>query len=175
MQRMRVDSGWRIAGLGAKGPAGPLAPKLRLFGQFVGDWEIFGRPAEGAPSSESPGGEVHVGWVLGGTAIQDVWGPLDPATGRLVPQGTTLRYYDASIDAWRSTGFSAYQRAMRRFIGHPVDGEIVLKEQGRGWRGERWIFSDVTRDRFRWRAESPRTSRGPRRITEDYSIRRKRR
>ncbi|MDG6956764.1 MAG: hypothetical protein JRN13_06510 [Nitrososphaerota archaeon] len=117
-------------------------------------------------------GEVHARWALGGTGIQDVWGPLDGESGRLVPQGTTLRFYDPSIRAWRSTWVSPYQRAVRRFIGRKEGEEIVLREEGAGWKGELWIFSEISQTSFRWRAETPTSPRGERRVTEDYLIRR---
>jgi hypothetical protein len=161
--------------LGAAGPVPQLATKLRLFGQFVGDWEIHPPASENELSlSPGPSGEVHFGWILGGTGIQDVWGPLDPVARGLVPQGTTLRFYDSELGAWRSTWISPYQRAVRPFIGRKVGREIILKEQGRGWRGEHWIFSDITPHAFRWRAERKATARGPRRIVEQYRIARKR-
>ncbi len=144
-----------------------------LFGQFVGDWEIFPPRSEwnGAPPAAS--GEVHFRWVLGGTAVQDIWGPLDDASRRLVPQGSTLRFYDPSIRAWRSTWISPYQRAVRRFVGRKVGREIVLREQDQGWKGELWIFSEITKNSFRWRAESRPSRRARRRITEDYLLRRR--
>jgi len=173
VQRMD-DRRWRLNGLGATGPVRSRQRQLALFGQFVGDWDILPPPSEWKGEEPEPGGQVHFRWILGGTGVQDVWGLLDPPTGRLVPQGSTLRFYDPSLRAWRSAWVSPYQKAIRRFIGRPERSEIVLREQDAGWRGEHWIFSEITRTSFRWRAETRSSPRGPRRITEDYLIRRKR-
>ena len=52
--------------------------------------------------------ELHFGWVLGGRALQDVWvipGPGQPGAGvsPLAVYGSTLRFFDAALGAWRST------------------------------------------------------------------------
>ena len=171
--RRRLDRGWTLWGLGARGPASPIRRELALFGQFVGDWEIFSGPTEKPPPGDArPKGKVHWRWVLGGLAVQDVWGHVEPRSGTLVPQGSTIRFYDDHIAAWRSTWISPYQRKVRRFIGRAEREEIVLRERGRGRQGEHWIFSEIGKDSFRWRAE---TRRGPNRawtITQDYWIRR---
>jgi hypothetical protein len=167
----RAGGEWRLPGLGATGPVPQLERKLQLFGQFVGDWDIFSGRSETASSTPRVRiGEVHFGWILGGTAIQDVWGSLEPKSKRLVPQGTTLRLYDSTIGAWRVTWISPYQRAIRRFIGEKVGSQIILKEQERGWRGEHWIFSNITHSAFRWRAEARPSIRGPRQVTEEYLV-----
>jgi hypothetical protein len=146
-------SGWALEGLPADGPDPKLASKLSLFGQFVGDWQIVAR---GVPrvteSSFRQRGEVHFRWTLGGRAVQDVWGGVDPATARFIPAGTTVRFFDPQLDAWRSTWISPTQRAVRRFIGRRCGPEIVLYEENRGLRTERWIFSDIRPASFRWRA-----------------------
>lgn len=168
-----TDHKWQLPGLGARGPAAPLRRRLWLFGQFSGDWEILPPRSQWKGEEPRATGEVHFRWVLGGTGIQDVWGPLDPESRKLVPQGTTLRFYDPSIRAWWSTWISPYQRAVRRFIGKREGSEIVLREQDAGWKGEHWIFSEISRTSFRWRAETRPSPRGKRRVTEDYVIRRK--
>ena len=74
---------------------------------------------------------MHFNWILDGRAVQDVWGSLDPSTHRFVPWGTTIRYYDPRLGAWRSTWIAPRQKAVRRFIGRKVGDEIVLQEEDR--------------------------------------------
>ena len=169
--RPRRIRGWSIEGLAAQGPASELRDKLRLFGQFVGSWDIL---EHRYPRSRlRTRGEVHFNWILGGRAVQDVWGSLDPRTGRLVPWGTTVRYYDPHLGAWRSTWIAPRQKAVRRFIGRRVGDEIVLQEEDRGERTERWVFSDIRRDSFRWYALKRPRGGGPWRMMEEMKIRRR--
>jgi hypothetical protein len=169
--RHRRDDGWVLIGLGADGPIPRLRRNLDLFGQFVGDWVIF-PAADKDPGNDhpEPEGEVHWRWVIGGLAVQDVWGHRDRSSGGFVPEGSTIRFFDPEVDAWRSTWISPYQRTVRRFLGRKEGDEIVLRELDGGWRAEHWIFSEIQRGSFRWRAESRSSPNGHRRVTEDYRI-----
>lgn len=138
-----------------------MKSQLRLFGQFVGDWEIVEIRSPASRGRSRPlTGEVHFNWILGGRAVQDVWGHHD-RTGGLVPLGTTVRYYSPILGAWRSTWIAPGQKFVRRFVGRKMGREIVLQEEPRGLRTERWIFSDIRHESFRWRAVRRRRRGGP--------------
>lgn len=174
MTRSGSSAAWKIEGLPAPRPAPGLKSKLRLFGQFVGDWEIVELRSSGSRGhSETMTGEVHFNWVLGGRAIQDVWGHHDRRTGQFVPWGTTVRYYAPALGAWRSTWIAPGQRFVRRFVGRQVGSEIVLKEEPRGLRTEQWIFSDIRRNSFNWRAVRRRSKSGPWETIETMRIERR--
>ena len=49
-------------------------------------------------------GEVHFGWILDGTAIQDVWMGGHVGSQEVTLFGTTIRFYDPKIDAWEALG-----------------------------------------------------------------------
>jgi hypothetical protein len=67
--------------------------------------------------------------------------------------GTTIRFYDPTIGAWRSTWIDPLNGRVRRFIGRFVNGEIVLDGLDDDPR-ERWGFRDITPTTFHWRGES---------------------
>ena len=97
-----------IEALHVDGPAGPDAEHLHLYGQFVGSWDVTwaGIGADGRPVTAR--GELHVGWVLGGRALQDIWivpgrGVRGEQQSPLAFHGTAIRFYDPAIDAWRCT------------------------------------------------------------------------
>jgi hypothetical protein len=142
-----------IDALHAMGPSGEHADKLMLFGQFVGSWDIdwSGTGRDGKPAQAT--GELHFGWILGGRAVQDTWimpGRHEPAAPGLRPfHGTTVRFYDPDLDAWRSTWIEPINARVRRFIGRPVNGDIVLlSDEDDPW--PRWRFTDITPSSARW-------------------------
>ena len=145
---------WDLEGLPADGPASEHREKLELFGQFVGDWEIVeSRYLQPNGEWERSRGEVHWRWILEGRAVQDIWMSYDEDEGRMVSAGTTVRFYDPSIDAWHSVWLSPLQGAVKAFVGRRVGNEIVLEGAREDGVPVRWIFSEITRDSFRWRGE----------------------
>jgi hypothetical protein len=142
--------------LHAAGPA-PDA-ELTLFGQFVGSWALTwtGWAADGSVTRQV--GELHFGWVLGGRAVQDVWRvPNDEAAARANPSiafhGSTIRFYDPTLQAWRSTWIEPINGRVRRFTGRPDDEGIVLTSDEDS-PILRWRFRDITPTSFRWTSES---------------------
>ena len=161
--------------LRADGPRPDLADQLDLFGRLVGAWDLewHGRDLAGAPIVVS--GELHVGWILGGAAVQDVWRvPLDPGDSRHMRafHGTTIRFYDSQIGAWRSTWIDPLNGRVRRFIGRTEGGIIILDGLDEDPE-ERWTFRDVTTDKFLWRGESS-TDGGRSWVIEDEMLARRR-
>jgi hypothetical protein len=139
-----------IKGLEASGPDAKLKDKLMLFGQFIGDWDIIeARYPQPDGSEIKSQGEIHFGWILDGKAIQDVWMVYKENPRRLVSAGTTIRFYDIKIDAWRSTWISPTQNVVQTFIARQTKDEIVLESKTKEGYLEKWIFSDITPRSFR--------------------------
>lgn len=141
-----------------EGPDPELAGELAMFGQFVGSWEL--ECVLYAPDGSQDSvmyGELRFGWVLGGRAVQDVWivpGRDQPGEGEAPGfHGTTIRFYDPDLGAWRSTWIDPPNNRVRRFIGRPVDGGIeLISDEGiePTWR---WRFRDITPDSFAWTSD----------------------
>ena len=153
----RPDDGF-IDALHVSGPADEHAGKLMLFGRFVGSWDLewAGTGANGEPDTAT--GELHFGWVLGGRAEQDIWiipGRGQPGEGQPPSafHGSTIRFYDPSIDAWRSTWVEPVNGRVRRFVGRPTDGDILLVSD-EGDPQLRWRFTDIGPDSFTWQGEA---------------------
>ncbi len=145
-----------IEALHVDGPAGPHKEKLMLFGRFVGSWALRWTDGDGATAI----GELHFGWVLGGRAVQDTW--IVPGRGRpgaglppLAFHGSTIRFYDPAIDAWRSTWVEPVNARVRRFIGRPDGSGIVLLSDEEEPR-LRWRFTDIEPGSFTWEGEISR-------------------
>jgi hypothetical protein len=143
-----------IEALHVSNPAPEHQDKLMLFGRFVGSWVIHWTGA----SSHQATGELHFGWVLAGRAIQDIWivpGRGQPGEGEppLAFHGTTVRFYDPAIDAWRSTWIEPVNHRIRRFIGRAEGDDIVLLSQ-EDEPQLRWRFTDIRPDSFTWIGQS---------------------
>jgi hypothetical protein len=151
------EESWNIPGLAAEGPYAEFKEKLALFGQFVGDWEIVeDRYLQENGTWVKSRGELHVNWILEGRGLQDTFNTFDEQTHRMVPDGTTLRFYDPKIDAWRVVWFSPVQGAVKTLIGRKIGDEIVLERRTEEGRLVKWIFSEITRGSFRWHSEESR-------------------
>jgi hypothetical protein len=152
---MKTDTNALRSVLHAAEAVEPIAEKLRLFGQFIGAWDLEWRGTNADGRELSVPGQLHFGWILGGRAVQDVWQvPLDPADapGMRGFYGTTVRFYDPAIDAWRSTWIDPLNGNVLRFIGRQVESGIVLNDIDGA--GERWSFCDIAPDSFRWIGET---------------------
>jgi hypothetical protein len=78
--------------------------------------------------------------------VQDTWivpGRKQPGDPRMRAfHGTTVRFYDAAIDAWRSTLIEPINARVRRFIGRHADGQLILlSDEEDPWL--RWRFTDI--------------------------------
>lgn len=144
--------------LHAPGPNAIHREELMQFGRFVGSWNLdVIYYNEGGEISRRTPGEWHFGWVLEGRAIQDVWivpprsqRPRDGAPPG--EYGMTLRLYDDSIGAWRSTWHGPVHKIVWPFIARQVGEEMVLERQTEDGAIERWIFSRIEPQSFYWRS-----------------------
>jgi hypothetical protein len=103
-------------------------------------------------------GEVHFCWVLEGRAIQDVW-IMPRASERNANlaktnnmYGTTLRIWDASIQAWRIRWINPvtnhYEQQIGRRVGPRKDDNIVQVGARIDGTPTRWRFTEITADSF---------------------------
>ena len=161
-----------VEALHVTSPAPEYRDKLMLFGRFVGSWTIEWAGA----SSQRATGELYFGWVLAGRAVQDIWivpGRGQPGEGEppLAFHGTTVRFYDPAINAWRSTFIEPVNHRVRRFIGRPEGEDIVLlsdEDQPQ----LRWRFTDIRPDSFTWLGESSNDGRATWSLDEKMLARR---
>ncbi len=144
-----------LEGLLASGPHPDLSDKLQLFGQFVGDWDVDWTGYQ--PDSvvgQTGKGEIHFAWVLDGRAIQDVWiFPTREDLRRGLPideWGSTLRFYDPSMDAWKISWHGPVNHVVRALTARPVGDEIWVEGPNLKGQSLRWIFSQITSHSFHW-------------------------
>lgn len=143
-----------LEALSASGPHPELAEHLTLFGQFVGDWDVAVVNIAPDGTRKELQGEWHFGWALEGRAIMDIW--IAPCRSERQQEeryeyGATLRFFDPTIQAWRSTWIGPVRHLVRPFIARQVGDEIVLEGSFAAGNLTRWIFSDITAKSFHWR------------------------
>lgn len=124
-----------------------------LFESLVGSWalEFAGESIDGVAATTH--GTMTMGRVLDGRAVQDVWimPHPDPAEPPLF-HGTTVRFYDPTITAWRSTWVEPVHGHVITFIGRANEGDIVLSSTNRP-QPVRWTFTNIRHGSFTWLGE----------------------
>jgi hypothetical protein len=156
----------------ANGPSSQYREKLELFGQFVGSWTFEGVEYHDDGSHPTDVGEIHCQWVLQGRAVQDVFLETKRSDNDSLLYGSTIRFFDPKIDAWRITWINPAASVVRTFIGRKVGTEIVMEGASEDGTPLHWIFSQITAKSFHWRGEKQTQSGW--RIYEELTAHRKR-
>lgn len=136
-----------------------LASKLALYGRFVGSWrlDVNFHPYDGPVRRTE--GELHFDWVLDGKAVQDVWiYPARRLRADTRPEawhvyGSTFRWYDPAIDAWRITWFEPGRPVETHQIGRAAGADIVQMGEDHDGLLNRWRFVEIADRSFTWLGE----------------------
>ena len=144
---------------GARSPEIPVSADA--YGWLVGSWELDVLHYWAIDvSTRGLKAEVHAGWVLEGRAVQDVWiMPRRPdRTAHLDKKmnmyGTTLRVWDATIQAWRITWRNPAGDHHEEQIGRRRGKDVVQIGVRPDGTPTRWSFIEITSDSFHWLGES---------------------
>jgi hypothetical protein len=129
---------------------------MQLFGQFVGAWNCKWTGYSPDGQLQTVVGEIHFAWVLEGRAVQDLW--IFPSREERrrsgLPAGeygTTLRFYDETIQAWRVVWSGPVGHNVRAMVAHQEGEDIVVEGTNQQGHPLRWIFSAITDHSFHWR------------------------
>jgi hypothetical protein len=154
----RPEEGFPIlAMLRAEGPHPDHREELMLFGRLVGTWDVrvlfYGE--DGTKTYDQPG-VWSFSWVLDGRAVQDVLVYPNPDSAlKNTPGsrriGTTLRYYDPRLGAWRVIWLEAVTGDLGVMTGRRAGEEIWIEEEEPDGSLTRWIFAEMEGDRFHWK------------------------
>jgi hypothetical protein len=141
--------------LTAQGPRPELAERMAIFEPLIGTWSLVVENIDPDGTVHTVDGEWHFGWALDGRALADVW--ISPARASRAEHdpgewGLSLRFYDPAIDAWRSTWHGPARGWVIPFRGRRTPDGFCLEGERDGI-ALRWVFSELTADGFRWRAE----------------------
>jgi hypothetical protein len=162
------------------GPGPSLAAAPDLYSFLIGSWdaEVVDHLADGPRHSR---GEWHFGWVLEGRAIQDVW--ISPPRAERGPDdevrapnryGSSVRFYDEALGAWRVTWINPVSGAQNHLVGRREGGDVV--QEGRAEDGSliRWSFTEIAADACLWRGEVSRDEAATWQLQAEFRLRRRR-
>ena len=136
-----------------------IPPEDDLYGRLIGSWDLDVVSHDDAGVTRRTKGEAHIGRVLEGRAVQDVFiNPrrVDRAPGMAAFAnwfGTTLRIYDPVIRAWRVWWFNPHDGVRAELLGRSEGEEIVQEGSFPDGTPIRWTFSEITPSSFLWRGE----------------------
>ena len=137
------------------GPHPSLGDQARVFGRFVGTWDVEYTDFSKDGKVTHRSGEFIVGWVMDGRVIQDFWIVYPSGTRKDREVYTELRYYDPKSGTWPMTFIDPEHASAARFTGGAVgDDRIVLDTQDFDGEDTRWSFNDIRPDSFVWRDEA---------------------
>jgi hypothetical protein len=147
--------------LAASARAPEIPESADVYGWLCGSWDLDVVCYRGVNvTGQGLRGEVHAARVLEGRAVQDVW--IMPRSDESRPDadrtmnmyGTTLRSWDASVQAWRIAWTNPVRGHHEEQVGR-WNGKDILQEGSRGdGTRTRWTFTEITADSFHWRGEA---------------------
>src|SRR4029077_10945898 len=133
-----------ITAIKAMGPHTSLGDRAKVFGRLVGTWDVeytnFSK--DGKVTHRS--GQLMVGWVMDGRAIQDLWIVYPSGTHKDLEVYTDLHYYDPKSGTRPATFIGPEHASVARFTGGAVgDDRIVLDTQDFDGADTRWSINDI--------------------------------
>jgi hypothetical protein len=150
-----------VSVLASAGRAAEIPESADVYGWLCGSWDLVVLRYRGVDvSGQGLTGEVHAARVLEGRAVQDVWimPPRDRRPAAADPTmdmyGTTLRSWDASIQAWRIAWTNPARNHREEQIGNWNGRDILQTGTRPDGTKTRWTFTGITADAFHWRGEA---------------------
>jgi hypothetical protein len=163
-----------ITALQAREPHPSLGDHARVFGRLVGTWDVEYSDFLQDGKVNHRSGELIVGWVMDGRAIQDLW-IVDPSAARQDREVyTDLRYFDPKSGTWPAIFIDPENASVATFTGGAVGGDrIVLESRDFGAKDTRWSFNDIRLDSFVFRDEASSDGGKTWRLQSEYHMKRR--
>lgn len=141
-------------------PSSELGENAKLYDWLIGSWKVTAIDYLDNGDKLQTEGEWHFSWILEGRAVQDVW--IAPKRSERTPYssrkgnryGSTLRFYDSSIQAWRIHWINPVSGASDQLVAKKVGNDIIHEGRDDGGNIMRWSFTDIKTNSFHWMGES---------------------
>jgi hypothetical protein len=170
-----VDPGFDMStALHAPGPHVSLGDQAKVFGRFVGTWEVEYMDILKDGKELHRTGQLIVGWVMDGRAIQDLW-IVDPSPGRAEREVyADLRYFDPKTLTWPAVFIDPEHASVAKFAGGAIaEDRIVLQTSDLGSKQTRWSFNDIGPKAFVFLDEASSDSGKTWKLQAQYRMRRR--
>jgi hypothetical protein len=164
----------KIAALGSDRPHPSIGEEARTFDRLVGTWDVdFGFPRDDGTVRHKRG-ELLLGWVMDGHAVQDLWisYPADGERNRKI--GTSFRFFDTALKQWRVIFINPELNYVVSTQGGLEGDRIVLRGTDADGLPIRWTFNDIKQDSFLWRGEKSRDGGKTWKLEEEHHMTRRR-
>jgi len=140
-------------------PSSELGENAKLYDWLIGSWNVTAIDYLDNDDKLQTEGEWHFSWILEGRAVQDVW--IAPKRSERTPSssrkrnryGSTLRFYDSSIQAWRIQWINPVSGALDHLIAKKVGNDIIHEGKDNDGNIMRWSFTEITNNSFHWKGE----------------------
>jgi len=163
-----------IKALEAPGPHPSLGDQARVFDRIAGTWDCdYSFHLDNGTVRHSKG-ELLVGWILDGRAVQDLFITY-PANGEKERRiGTTIRFFDTALKQWRIVFISPQFNYVVTVQGGLEGDRIVLRgTDSTDGAPIRWSFNDIKPDSFVWRGEKSRDGGKTWKMEEEHHMNRR--
>jgi hypothetical protein len=162
-----------INALASSGPNPTLGDEARTFDRLVGTWDAdFSFPRKDGTVLHKKG-ELHFGWVMDGTAIQDLWIGYPVESGKERSVGTTLRFFDSQMRQWRIVFINPRFNYLVTAQGRREGADIVFHGTDTDGLPLRWTFSEIAAESFHWQGEKSYDSGKTWKVEEDHHMKRR--
>jgi hypothetical protein len=159
--------------LSALSPHPSLGDGARVWDRFVGTWDCDYTFFLEDGSVRHKKGELLVGWILDGRAVQDIFITY-PAEGEKDRRmGTTIRFFDTALKQWRIVFISPQFNYVVTVQGGSEGDRIVLRGVDTDGAPIRWSFNDIKSDSFVWRGEKSHDDGKTWKLEEEHHMKRR--
>jgi hypothetical protein len=131
--------------LRAPGPHPSLGDHASVLGRLVGTWDVEYMDISKDGTAIHRSGELLVGWVMDGRAIEDLWIVYPSGAGKDREVYADVRYFDPRSGTWPAIFIDPQIASVATFTGGAVgDDRIVLDSQDLvAGQSRRWSFNDI--------------------------------
>jgi hypothetical protein len=164
-----------ITALRASGPHPSLGDRAAVLGRLVGTWDVEYMDIAKDGKAIHRTGELLVGWVMDGRAIEDLWivYPSAPAEEREVY--ADVRYFDPKSGTWPAVFIDPQVASIATFTGGAAGADrIVLDSQDLvAGQTRRWSFNDIRDDSLVFRDDASSDGGKTWKLKSEYHMKRR--